>query len=146
MGILDDYYGTSKGKKSKNDNQFQINFPTFEQSNNDTSEPVRQTFKADFTYLMTIQKGKCASKDCLKYNGKKQDVHSIRNLDHIISVKLWSLMKKKGNVNMRSNIQLLCPNCHARKTAEDTKKIALYKQKHNIAKKQSDNLYGLPRY
>jgi len=101
----------------------------YEETKQDTGLK-RTRFKADINYLMERQKGKCASKNCVKYNGKKQSVHSISNLDHIIPIKLWELMKKKGDVNMRSNIQLLCPNCHARKTAEDRKRIAKYQEKN----------------
>ena len=92
-------------------------------------EIKRRTFKADFYYLMEKQKGLCAYKKCAELHGRRQPVTTTRDIDHKIPKKLWELKGKKGNFNARSNLQLLCPDCHRRKTAEDRKKIATYKEK-----------------
>ena len=118
----------------------------------ESKEIKRTNFKADFNYLMEKQDGKCAYPKCKKLHGMILKVDSIRDLDHKIPVKLWELMKKQGNVNMRSNLQLLCPGCHRHKTAEDKKKIALYKQSQGIKTSSEEggllgggNLFGPPR-
>ena len=72
----------------------------------------RTNFKADFNHFMEIQKEKCAYPKCEKLHSVRQKVHSIKDLDHKIPVKLWELKKKHGNVNMRSNLQLICPSYH----------------------------------
>ena len=147
------------GKKNRKGNNI---FGGFGLSSSEKySEEIKRTnFKADFNHLMEIQKGKCAYSKCNKINGKRQVVHSIRDLDHKIPIKLWELMKKKGNVNMRSNLQLLCPGCHRHKNAEDRKKIAIKKRhgkdndkagllggdslfRYNPPKRSKNNLFGL---
>lgn len=90
----------------------------------------RRVFKDDFNKLMDKQKGLCANKNCAKHHGTRQKVTTTRDIDHIIPIKLWELKGLKGNPNRLSNLQLLCPDCHRRKTANDRKKIALYKEKH----------------
>ena len=115
------------GKKQPNIFGGSLDFG-FGSAEEDSEEIKRTNFKADFNHLMEIQKEKCVYPKCKKLHGKRQKVHSLRDLDHKIPVKLWELKKKKGNVNMRSNLQLLCPGCHRHKTAEDRKKIALYKE------------------
>lgn len=96
----------------------------------------RKVFTADFNYLMEKQKGLCANKNCAKLHGKRQPVTTTRDIDHKYPIKLWELKGKEGNPNIRSNLQLLCPDCHRRKTAEDRKKIAKYKEKHGIKTKK----------
>jgi len=101
-------------------------------------ELKRKIFTDDFYKLMDRQKNMCASKDCKKHNGVRQPVTTIRDIDHIYPIKLWELKGKKGNANDLSNLQLLCPNCHRLKTAEDRKKIALYREKIKTNKKTTD--------
>jgi 5-methylcytosine-specific restriction endonuclease McrA len=95
-------------------------------------EIKRHIFTADFNHLMDTQKGKCANKNCAKYHGVRQQVTTIKDIDHKFPIKLWELQEKKGDPNARSNLQLLCTGCHRRKTAEDRKKIAKYKEEHGI--------------
>lgn len=90
---------------------------------------------ADFYYLMDKQKGLCADKKCANRHGKRQKVSTTRDIDHKYPIRLWELSGKKGNVDARSNLQLLCLECHRRKNAEDKKKIANYKEKHPKKKK-----------
>lgn len=118
----------------------------------------RKVFTADFNYLMEKQKGLCANKNCAKLHGKRQPVTTTRDIDHKYPIKLWELKGKEGNPNVRSNLQLLCPDCHRRKTAEDRKKIAKYKEKHGIKTKKkatmtkttrrrkSESIYDFPVY
>jgi len=87
----------------------------------------RYVGSADFTYLWEKQKGLCANKKCRSLHGKRQKVTTTKDIDHIYPVKLWELKEKEGNVNTRSNLQLLCPDCHRRKTQEDRKKISKFK-------------------
>jgi 5-methylcytosine-specific restriction endonuclease McrA len=92
------------------------------------SKPLkRKVSAADFNYLMDKQKGFCANKKCRSLHGKRQRVTTTKDIDHKYPVKLWELKSKEGNVNTRSNLQLLCPDCHRRKTAEDRKKISRFK-------------------
>lgn len=99
-------------------------------------EIKRHVFTADFNYMMDKQKGKCANKNCAKYHGVRQRVTTTKDIDHKFPIKLWELMGKKGDPNARSNLQLLCTGCHRRKTAEDRKKIAKYKEEHEIKTKK----------
>ena len=96
----------------------------------------RKVYTIDFYYLMQKQKGLCANRDCAKLNRVRQPVSSFRDIDHKIPIRLWELMRKSGNPNARSNLQLLCPSCHRYKTAKDRKKIALYRKKHGIETKK----------
>ena len=124
-------FGTKKPKKSKKEQGlftggFDFGLDSLKEEVNEVN---RTKFKADFNYLMLKQKNKCTYPKCKRLHKIKQDVHSIKDLDHKIPIKLWQLMKKQGDPNMRSNLQLLCPGCHQHKTAEDKKNIALYKKK-----------------
>lgn len=105
-------------------------------------EPLkRKTYSADFYDLMEKQNHLCADSKCSKRHGRRQSVNSTRDMDHKFPIKLWELMKKKGNVNDISNLQLLCPGCHRIKTAADKKAIAEYKQKK--VKRGQSNPYGV---
>ena len=59
--------------------------------------------KDDIKELIAVQKGKCAICRC--------DFGSRFHVDHIVPLKL-------GGGNQRSNIQILCPPCNARKGAK----------------------------
>ena len=136
-------WGSSKKSEKKQPNIFGGSLDFGIGSAGENSDEIKMTnFKADFNYLMEIQKGKCVYPKCEKLHGKRQNVHSLRDLDHKFSVKLWELTKKKGNVNMRSNLQLLCPGCHRHKTAEDRKKISLYKEKPTENNNGKGDLFG----
>tara|TARA_Y100000031_G_C8040233_1_gene301343 strand:+ start:18 stop:605 length:588 start_codon:yes stop_codon:yes gene_type:complete len=92
----------------------------------------RKVYAGDFKELHFKQNGLCANPHCAKLNKVKQDVTAIKDLDHIISIRLWELMDKSGDPNNIKNLQLLCKNCHDYKTSQDRKKIAQYKQRHGI--------------
>lgn len=69
------------------------------------------------------QKWKCAGKDCVKIHGKRMDLRKVvRHGDHIKPIEI-------GGEHIPSNVQILCPNCHSRKTREDRKKIADFKRR-----------------
>ena len=106
-------------------------------------ELKRKTYTADFYDLMDKQNKLCADPQCSKRHGRRLSVSTIRDLDHIFPIKLWELMKKKGNPNDISNLQLLCPNCHRIKTASDKKKIAEYKRKKG-KRTQPLDMFGNP--
>lgn len=97
-----------------------------------TTTIKRTSYKHDFNILLRKQKGWCANPKCAKLNRVRGRVTTLRNLDHKYPISLWKLSNKKGNPNAISNLQLLCPNCHANKTALDSKKLSLYKKKHGI--------------
>ena len=111
----------------------------------DTSKFKRRRYQADVTYLLKKQNGLCAHKECKDHHVAQVSVsNNIKHIDHIFPLKLWKLMylrddpkTPKGDPNGRDNIQLLCPNCHSRKTQEDSKKLAKYKQKYKIKAKRS---------
>jgi len=135
--VLKNVIGSTK--KSK-----QMNLGLNLNSSNNEPEPLkRKTYSADFYNLMEKQNHLCADPLCAKRHGKKQTVNSMRDMDHIIALKLWELMKKKGNVNEFSNLQLLCPGCHRVKNANDRKKIAEFKQKKSSRERQQQNPFGL---
>jgi 5-methylcytosine-specific restriction endonuclease McrA len=102
--------------------------PSHRRKGTKKNKPLKRYIgSADFTYLWEKQKGLCANKKCKSLHGKRQKVTTTKDIDHIYPVKLWELKEKEGNVNTRSNLQLLCPDCHRRKTQEDRKKISKFK-------------------
>ena len=96
----------------------------------------RNVYKADFDFLMEKQHGYCANPKCEKFHGKKQRVSTTRDIDHKIAIVIWELKEFKGDPNVRRNLQLLCTDCHRRKTAEDKKWISILKKRKKEEEKK----------
>lgn len=77
----------------------------------------RQILNENKKFLLEVQGGKC--KNC------RIDVGNIYDIDHIIPFSI-------SEDNSISNLQLLCPNCHAQKTRGcERKKIKIFKSTFN---------------
>ncbi len=118
--MFDDIFGSpKKSRKKKNPFDFDLSlFPSQEEKKNKRG----YIYKDYRNKLWEKQKGKCAR--CKK----KLDPHNY-HIDHKKPVAL-------GGKTTLSNLQLLCPLCHMKKTAEDRRKISQNKkrQKKSSAK------------
>ena len=73
--------------------------------------------------IIKKQRYYCAGTDCAKiHHGKKMKVTVTSQFDH----KIPEAMNGK---NIKSNIQAMCPNCHAEKTRKDRVKIKQWNEK-----------------
>jgi len=127
--IMDEVFGRSKkSKKRKNSFDLDMNlFPSEEEKNNKRG----YVYKDYRNKLWEKQKGKCAI--C-----KKKLDPTCYHVDHKKPVAL-------GGKTILSNLQLLCPACHMKKTAEDRRKIAQSKKRKscNKSKKNNDPLHEI---
>ena len=74
--------------------------------------------------IIKKQHGYCASPNCAKlHHGKKMKVDMYANFDHKTPLAM-------NGKNIKSNIQALCPGCHAEKTRKDHERIKKWKEKH----------------
>ena len=96
--------------------------------------------------ILRRQRQKCAGKECVKLSGKKAPVNIMSNFDHIRPVGM-------NGANQPSNIQVLCPTCHAYKTRKDRYRIAQWKKKQGKKpvrkkprrRKKETDIFGLSK-
>ncbi len=108
-------------------------------------QPIPKVWKEK---ILIKQRKKCAGKECQKLSGRKAPIDIMAHFDHKKPLAM-------GGSHTLSNIQGLCPTCHATKTREDRYKIAQWKKKQKIKKpkrkkrrKSSTNPFGvkIPEY
>jgi hypothetical protein len=80
--------------------------------------------------IIMKQRSYCASPNCAKlHNGKKMKVNMNANFDHIRPLAM-------NGKNTKSNIQALCPGCHAVKTREDRDRIKRWIERYGSKLKE----------
>lgn len=77
--------------------------------------------------ILIKQRKKCAGKECQKLSGRKAPIDIMTHFDHKKPLAM-------GGSHTLSNIQGLCPTCHASKTREDRHKISEWKNKQKKKK------------
>jgi len=96
--------------------------------------------------ILIKQRKKCAGKECVKLSGRKAPIDIMAHFDHIKPVAM-------DGPHRISNIQGLCPTCHASKTREDRYKISQWKKKgtkktakRKQSRKESNKSFTFPQY